>query len=120
MGELDPERSLYWWAYNSNKRGITLDIERAEGRRILERLVASADILVESYPPGYLDQLGLGYHDLAKIRPERVMVSITPFGQTGPHAGYNSSDLIARAMGGIMYISGAPDRASVRVSYPNA
>lgn len=120
MGELDPERSLYWWAYNSNKRGITLDIERAEGRRILERLVASADILVESYPPGYLDQLGLGYHDLAKIRPELVMVSITPFGQTGPHAGYKSSDLIAMAMGGIMYISGDPDRAPVRVSYPQA
>ena len=78
------EKSLGWFAYNTNKRGITLNIETEEGQGILRRLAKTADFIIESFPPGYLDSLGLGYSRLNEINPELIMVSITPFGQSGP------------------------------------
>ncbi|MGB3128281.1 MAG: CoA transferase, partial [Dehalococcoidia bacterium] len=57
----DPEKSLYWWAYNTSKRGITLNLESDQGKHIFQRLVKTADVVVESSPPGYMDGLGLGY-----------------------------------------------------------
>ena len=56
-----PERSLYWWAYNTSKRGITLDIETADGQEIFKKLVKTGDIVLESFPPGFMENLGLGY-----------------------------------------------------------
>ena len=116
----NPDKSLYWWAFNANKRGITLNIEEPEGREIFLRLAEKADFVIESFTPGYLDDLGLGYRDLSKLNSGLVMTSITPFGQSGPYARYKSTDLIGMAMGGIMYISGDADRPPVRVSYPQA
>ena len=116
----DPEKSLYWWAFNTNKRGITLNIEHPEGRDLFLRLAEKADFVIESFTPGYMDDLGLGYRDLSRPNPGLVMTSITPFGQTGPYARYKATDLIGMAMGGIMYISGDADRPPVRVSYPQA
>jgi len=95
-----PDRSLYWWAYNRNKRSITLDIERDEGRALLRRLVERADFLIESHDPGYLRERKLGFSDLEKINPALIYVSITPFGQDGPKANYADSDLIIMAAGG--------------------
>src|SRR6516162_8183075 len=63
----DPNRSIYWWAYNRNKRSITLNLETDQGRALFHRLVAGARFLIESYDPGYLDELRLGYADLAEI-----------------------------------------------------
>ena len=83
--EPDPEKSLFWFALNTSKRGITLDIETADGRGIFKKLVKSADFVIETFPPGYLDGLGLGYPELEKINPGIIMVSITPFGQAGPY-----------------------------------
>ena len=80
----DPEKSLYWFAFNTDKRGITLDIETEDGQEILKRLVKNADILIESFPPGYMDKLGLGYSVLSQINRRIIMTSITGFGQTGP------------------------------------
>src|SRR5215472_10043025 len=80
-GRTDPERSLFWWAYARNKRGITLDLESDAGRSTFLGLVAGADCLLESFAPGYLDQRDLGYAALARINPGLVMTSITPFGQ---------------------------------------
>src|SRR3990172_2919059 len=68
-----PERSLFWFAYNSNKRGITLDIETTDGQEIFRKLVRKADIVVESFPPGYMAKLGLAYEDLARINPGIVV-----------------------------------------------
>jgi len=65
----DPEKSLYWFAYNANKRGITLNIETADGRDIFKRLVKTADFVIESFPPGYMDSIGLGYETLSHINP---------------------------------------------------
>jgi len=115
-----PDRSLYWWAYNRNKRAITLDIETAAGRGILLRLVERADFLIESHNPGYLAKHKLGFADLAKINPALIYVSITPFGQEGPKASYADSDLIVMAAGGPLILAGDADRPPVRLCIPQA
>ena len=117
--QIHPEKSLYWWAYTAGKRSITLNLNTVDGRRILEEMVKNADFLIESYPPGYLDGIGIGYQHLASINPGLVMVSITPFGQDGPHAHYHASDIVGMAMGGFMYLTGDPDRPPVRVGFPH-
>jgi crotonobetainyl-CoA:carnitine CoA-transferase CaiB-like acyl-CoA transferase len=82
--EPDPEKSLYWFAYNANKRGITLNLETKAGRDLFKRTVEKADFVIESFPPGYMAGLGLDYVALSKINPRVIMTSITPFGQSGP------------------------------------
>ncbi len=104
--EPDPERSLYFYHFNTNKRSITLDIETADGRDVFQRLVKTADILVETLPPGYLERLGLGYSSLQQVNPRLILTSMTPFGQTGPYRDYRGSDIIGLAMGGLLYIGG--------------
>jgi crotonobetainyl-CoA:carnitine CoA-transferase CaiB-like acyl-CoA transferase len=115
-----PDRSLYWWAYNRNKRSITLDVERDAGRDLLRRLVERADFLIESDNPGFMLQHGLGFEDLARVNPALVYVSITPFGQTGPKASYADSDLIMMAASGPLILAGDADRPPVRLSIPQA
>ena len=114
-----PEKSLYWWAYSANKRGTTLDIEHPDGRALLERLVSNTDFLIESYDPSYLESVGLGYSRLSAINPRLVMVSITAFGQDGPYAGYRAADVTGMALGGFMHLTGDPDRAPLRPSFPH-
>jgi crotonobetainyl-CoA:carnitine CoA-transferase CaiB-like acyl-CoA transferase len=115
-----PEKSLYWFAYNNNKRGVTLNIERAEGRAILHRLVKSADFVIESFAPGYLESIGLGYSVLRETNLRVILTSITPFGQTGPYRDYKSSDIVITALNGFLYLCGDPDRPPVRISFPQA
>lgn len=111
------ERSLFWQGFATNRRSLTLAIEDLRGRELLRRLIADADVLVESFAPGYLPSLGLGYDDLAAWNPGLVMVSITPFGQTGPMAAYSATDLTGASLGGSMALTGEPDRAPVRVGH---
>jgi crotonobetainyl-CoA:carnitine CoA-transferase CaiB-like acyl-CoA transferase len=118
--EPHPDRSLYWWSYNRNKRSITLDLERAEMRELLGRMVARADFLIESFNPGYLASYDLGYDTLSAINPALIHVSITPFGQDGPKAHYADSDLIMMAAGGPLILAGDDDRPPVRLSVPQA
>ncbi len=113
-----PDHSLYWWAYNRNKRSITLNVDTSEGQAILRRLVSSAHFFIESDPPGSLAQCGLSYDALAALNPALVYVSITPFGQDGPKASYADSDLIILAAGGPLVLTGDDDRPPVRVSVP--
>ncbi len=110
----DPEKSLYWWAYNHNKRGITLDITSPPGRDLFLRLVASADLVLESYQPGHLDALGIGYAELAAVNPGVVLVSITPCGQTDPCLNFAGSDPEATA------VAGEPGGPLLRVTVPQA
>jgi crotonobetainyl-CoA:carnitine CoA-transferase CaiB-like acyl-CoA transferase len=116
----DPEKNLYWFAYNLNKRGITLNIESEKGRQIFTRLVQKADFVIESFKPGYLEKLDLGYVKLNQINPRMVMTSITPYGQTGPFKNYEASDIDVMAMGGLMYITGNPEQPPLRISLPQA
>ena len=99
------ERSLLFLDLNTNKRGITLNPEKATGREIFMKLVKDADILIEDTKPGTMDDLGLGYHVLKSLNQQLIITSITPFGQTGPYKYYKSSDLIAVQMSGIGYIT---------------
>jgi crotonobetainyl-CoA:carnitine CoA-transferase CaiB-like acyl-CoA transferase len=115
-----PESSVYWWAYNRNKRGITLDLEREQGRSIFRELARKADFVIESDNPGYWSQRGLGYQELSALNPGLVVVSITPFGQEGPKANYADSDLIIMAAGGVLILYGDEDRAPIRMSVPQA
>jgi len=114
-----PEKSLYWFAYNNNKRGITLNIETADGREILKKLLMTADIIIESFSPGYMEQLGLGFSDLSRMTQEKIiMTSITPFGQEGPYKNYKATDIGIMAMSGCMSLLGEPDRPPLRTSIP--
>ncbi len=108
-GKPHRDRSLLFWFYNTSKRGITLDLNQKAGQELLEQLVAKTDILVESAAPGTLAQLGLGYADLKQVQPNLVFTSITPFGQTGPYKEYRSSDMVAEALGGMLWTNGFPD-----------
>lgn len=116
----DPEKSLFWFAFNTNKRGITLNIETTDGREIFKRLVQGADFVIESFEPSYMDNLGLSYSILSEVNPRLVMTSITPFGQTGPYAKYKATDIVVHAMGYLMNQCGDPDRAPVQVSLPQS
>ena len=118
--EQEPEKSLYWFAYNANKKGITLNLEVEEGREIFKRLVQSADFIIESFPPGYLESMDIGYSTLEAVNPRIIVVSITPFGQTGPYKDYKGSDITCMAMGGFMHFTGEPDGAPLRISAPQA
>ena len=111
------ERSLFWQGFATNRRSVTLAVENLRGRELLRRLIATADVLVESFAPGYLASLGLGYDDLRLLNPGLVMVSITPFGQNGPRATYAATDLTGAALGGSMALTGEPDRPPVRVGH---
>ena len=114
----DAENSLYWWAYNRNKRGVTLDITRSEGQQLLRRMAKGAKFLIESDNPGSLAHYGLSYAELAVDNPGLIYVSITPFGQDGPKASYADSDLIILASSGPLVITGDEDRPPVRLSLP--
>jgi len=114
------ERSLYWLAYNSNKRSITLNIETSDGKQIFSQLVKEAGFVIESFPIGYMEKLGLGFHDLNQLNRNVILISITPFGQTGPHKDYLASDIVSAAMGGGMFLTGDTDRPPVRIGVPQA
>ena len=119
-GEPSHEKSLFCLAYNANKRSITLDLECSEGKEIFKRLVEKADVVLESFPPGYMKGLRLGYEDLLKVNSRLVMTSISPFGQSGPYRDFKASDLTLWCLGGMAYVSGDPDRAPVQVSSPQS
>jgi len=110
-----PDRSLSFWYYNTSKRGITLNLDYAVGRQLFGRLAATSDVILETFPPGFLLSLGLDYESLHKQNPQLVMCALTAFGQTGPWRDYASSDLLHLAAGGEMASSGY-DEADV----PNA
>ncbi len=102
----DPLAFAHWHA---GKRSVELDLETPEGRAAVLRLATTADVLVETVPPGHLERLGLGEAALRAVRPELVRVSITPFGQTGPRAACPGTDVTAVALGGMMSLCGHPD-----------
>ena len=108
------DRSLFFWFYNLNKRSLTLDLNNSRGAAIALELARSADVVIESYPPGALDKMGLGWETLHRENPALVLCSITPFGQTGPYRDFNADDTVLTAMGGMLYVNGFPSRAPVR------
>jgi len=109
-----PEKGALFLYLNTGKKSITLDIGQRTGALILRRLVEGTEVVVESFPPRWLTELGMGYQSLARIKPRLVMTSVTPFGQDGPHAGYRATNLTAFAAGGQMAVTGDPDREPLK------
>lgn len=114
-----PERSLSFWYYNTSKRGITLDLATAEGGPLFRRLAATADIVLETFRPGFLAGLGLGWEALCDDNPRLIHCALTPFGQTGPWRDWASCDLAHMAAGGWMASCGY-DEADVPEAPPIA
>ena len=109
--KVDPEKNLTWLAFNANKKSVRLDITKKEGKELFLKLIRTADAVIESYAPGYLDKLGLGYKELSKINPGIVLTSITGFGQEGPYKNFKASDLTIQALGGWMSVTGQAGKA---------
>ena len=109
-----PEKSLFFLLLNLNKKGATLNLTTDTGQSILKRLAEHVDVIVETYRPGYLDSLGLGYDTLSQINPGLVVTSITPFGQDGPYSQYKGEEIVEYAMSMIMSISGIQGREPLK------
>jgi len=114
------EHSLYFLAFQAGKRSITLNLESADGRELLEQLVKRSDFLVEAFPLGYLESLGLGYDTLAELNPRLIHASITPFGDKGPGKDYKAADIVSWASGGAMFLMGQGGRPPLQMSVPQA
>lgn len=119
-GKPDPEKSLYWFAFNNNKRGVTLDVEHPEGWNIFQRLLGNADFVLETFKPGYLESIGSSHAQILAANPKLVLVSITPFGLTGPYSRYEATDLEIMAMSGCMSLTGDPGLPPLRVTFPQS
>ncbi len=106
----DIDSSGMFLHYGANKRSVACDIETNAGRERVRDLASRADILVESFQPGYLDSIGLGYASLSSLNPALVYTSVTHFGQTGPYRHWKSDEVTDFAMGGYMYFCGHAER----------
>ena len=105
----DPETSGLYLYLNTNKRSLTCNLDTSDGRVIAAALCARADIVVESFAGGYLDERGLGYERLREDNPAVVMVSVTPFGQSGPYADLPATEITLFALSGQMGVTGDPN-----------
>ncbi|WP_322797371.1 CoA transferase [Tepidiforma sp.] len=101
-----PDRSLNFWYYNTNKRSVVADPSTEAGREVWRRLAGWAEVVIEDRGPGVLDGEGLGYRALDEGRRELIWCALTPFGQDGPWAGWQATDLVALALGGAMMMNG--------------
>jgi crotonobetainyl-CoA:carnitine CoA-transferase CaiB-like acyl-CoA transferase len=99
---------------NTNKRSVTLNLEKSAGQNIFKKLCQHSDIIIETFPARYMASLGLDYPNLNKINPSLIMASVTGFGQTGPNKDFKSSPIICEAMGGIMFMTGSPDKSPLQ------
>src|SRR6266568_4607030 len=114
------QQSLYWLAYNSNKRGISLNLQSERGRELFSQLALESDFIIESFPPRVREQLGFEYESLQHQNPGLILVSISPFGQEGPYKDLQGSDLEIMALSGAMSLAGEKDGEPMRVSVPQA
>ncbi|MBI4288742.1 MAG: CoA transferase [Chloroflexi bacterium] len=110
----------YWLAFNTGKRSVTLDLSKPGGKKSFLSLAGTADAIIESFSPGWLEAQELSYETLSRANPGLVLTSITPFGQSGPYKSFQASDLISMAMGGLMHVTGDPDRRPLRIGLPQS
>ncbi|MCY4078407.1 MAG: CoA transferase [Acidobacteria bacterium] len=107
--------SAYFLSINRNKESVTLNLKHPDGRRVLDELIARADVLVENFRPGTLDRMGLGYREVSARRPDLVYCSISGFGQTGPRRSEPGYDAVLQGEGGLMSITGSDDGPGYRL-----
>lgn len=116
--EPHPEKSGLFLYLNTNKMGITLNLDCTTGNKIFKELVRDVDILVENFEPHVMPTLGLDYDTLEKINPRLVMTSISNFGQTGPYRDYKATEIVVHALGGEMYTCGDYSREPLKYGAP--
>ncbi len=109
-----PDRSLFFWFYNLNKRSLTLDLNHPRGRELVLALARSVDVVIESFAPGEMAKMGLGWEQLHRANPALILLSVAPFGQSGPYRDFEADDTVLTALGGMLYVNGFPARAPVR------
>jgi len=115
IGPFVGDASAYFVSLNGGKQSLALDLHAEPDRRVFERLLERADVLVENFRPGVMQRLGYGWEALEAKHPRLLMASISGFGQTGPYAQRPAYDVIAQAMGGIMSLTGHPGAGPARV-----
>ena len=120
VGNRAPEDGAWFLYLNTAKRSLALDLKSDEGRQVVLELAARADILVENFAPGVLDNLGISYMELQKANPSLVVTSISNFGQTGPYRDWKASELNLYALGGLMNITGEPEQEPLKEGMPLA
>ncbi len=106
--------SAYFINWNSNKRSVTLDLQRPEGRGVLLKMLPHYDVFVENYGPGVIEKLGLEYEDLKAVHPGIIYARLKGFGTTGPYSSYKSYDSVAQAAAGAFSVTGEPDGPPMR------
>ncbi len=107
--------SLWWYSQSRNKKSITVNLKSEKGQQIVRDLVRDADIVIENFRPGSLEEWGLGWEQLSTLNPALIMVRISGYGQTGPYRDRPGFAAIAESLGGLRYLAGYPDRPPVRV-----
>ena len=110
--------SLYFASFNRNKRSLTLDLRSDEGKAVLRKLIATADVVLDNFRPGVMDRIGLSRDELRRLKPDLVVAHITGFGNDGPYRDRPSFDFIAQAMSGFMSVNGAEGEAPARAAPP--
>src|SRR5688572_6884342 len=106
--------SLWWYSIARNKKSVTLDLRDARAPALIKRLVSHCDVLIENFRPGRMEEWGLGYDELSRIRPDLIMVRISGWGQDGPYAQRPGFASVAEGVGGLRHLIGDPDRPPVR------
>ncbi|MXY65806.1 MAG: CoA transferase, partial [Gammaproteobacteria bacterium] len=107
--------SVWWQVQSRNKRSLAIDLRSADGQAAIRRLAAEADVVVENFKPGKLEEWGIGWEQLHELNPGLVMLRISGYGQTGPDADKPGFGILGEAMGGLRYLTGEPGRVPVRV-----
>lgn len=115
QGLAHPERSGTFFYLNTNKRSVVLDLHEERGRNEVVRLLDTVDVVVESFPPGHMERLGLGWDVIHQRRPSLPLVSISNFGQTGPYRDFKGTELTLYAYGGELYTMGISEREPVKM-----
>ena len=111
---LENGTSLWWRSIGRNKKSITLDLKKTEGRDIAKKLMATADVVIENFRPGVMEDWGLGPNDIKKDNPELVYARISGYGQSGPYATKPGFASVCEGISGFRYVNGFPDQAPVR------
>ncbi|MFA7468057.1 MAG: CaiB/BaiF CoA-transferase family protein [Desulfotomaculaceae bacterium] len=109
--------ATYFISLNRNKRGITLNLKTKEGQDIVKKLAAEADVLIENFRTGTMEKFGIGYDVLKEINPRLIYCAVSGFGRTGPMKNEPAYDLLMQAFGGLMSVTGEPDRSPVKVGF---
>jgi len=112
---LHNDTSVWWEVQSRNKQSVTLDLRQPEAQEIIRRLARDADILIENFRPGMLEEWGLGWESLHAINPKLIMLRVSGYGQTGPYRDRPGFGVVGEAMGGLRHLSGEPGRPPVRV-----